>query len=91
MSLFKTSLDALALASQITSMLVAPIIHEGNLLSIRASDIVKNDHSATEDHPLMGLYNYWLQTSPHAEYIRRNASSVAERFPAFISVDCYED
>ena len=91
MSLFKTTFAALALAFQFALVLAAPTVHGGNMLSIRASDIVKNDLSATEDHPLMGLYNHWLQTSPYADLLRRNASSTVERFPNFIGVDCYED
>jgi hypothetical protein len=91
MSFFKATLAALAVVSQITLALAAPTVREGLKLSIRVADIVKNDHSAIEDHPLMGLYTDWLQTSPHAELIRRNASTVVERFPTFTSVDCYED
>jgi hypothetical protein len=90
MSFIKTTFAALAVASHFTSVLAAPTDREGLTLSIRAADIIKNDLSATEDHPLMELYTRWLNTSPHAEFIRRNASSIVERCPTFSSVDCYE-
>jgi hypothetical protein len=87
---FMATFAALVLASGLTSVLAAPTIFESNMLSIRAADIVKNDYSTTENHPLIGLYNDWLQNSPHAEFLRRNASSVVERFPAFVGVECYD-
>jgi hypothetical protein len=90
MSIFKATLAALAVTAQFNSVLAGPTGREGVMLSIRATDIVKNDFSATEDHPLMALYTRWVNTSPHAELIRRNASSALENFPTLHSIDCYE-
>jgi hypothetical protein len=58
MSFFKNIFAALAVASQFSSALAAPAVRGGLKLSIHAADIIKEDLSAIEDHPLMGLYTH---------------------------------
>jgi len=91
MSLFHLIVAVFVAASSLSFAVALPTIDKDAKLSIRALNIVNNDHAATEDHPLMGVYTHWLQTSPPAEFIRSNASTVMERYPSFHSVDCYKD
>lgn len=88
---FLTAFTALAVAMQINSTLAAPTVDADLTLSIRVADIVKNDLSTAKDHPLIGLYTRWLHTSPYAEFIRHDPTTIPERFPTLTSIDCYED
>jgi hypothetical protein len=89
--LSKTILTGLALAANTSPVRAVPTSPDDTVLSIRVADITSNDLSAYNGHPMFELYNRWLQTSPHASIVRRNASAIIDRFPIFASIECHAE
>ena len=64
-------LGLLALCLETTCVKAAPTVEPGNVLTIPAAHIARNNLNAYESHPGMQTYKRWLENSPHAEVFRR--------------------